>query len=249
MQTSSRTYDYRRLKAEYKQLSASSSTDKAMHRLREAVHAVNILLPTPITLEMALLSADGVRKLVRGQSLARTYSACLRNLECLSKHVPGRGNPGLDAVVETHRENAQRVADTCAAALLHMYMSIGTGRTDAFVEHAIQLTAATETAMSDIALVERALGLTHPHNERSPASMDESTGMKNCAVLSHMNDNKDDAVNMEPGDNTTIDRLISSPLLSQSKRERTIISTPAVTPKDNCPPVKFSRENNLITEL
>ncbi|AAG45791.1 UL51 virion phosphoprotein [Meleagrid alphaherpesvirus 1] len=151
---------------EYRHLSEHSTAHRALHRIREAVQTVNIMLPTPITLEMAVLSADGIRKLVRGQSLARTYSQCLRNLDCLSQHVPGNGNPGLDAVVATHRENAQRVADTCAAALLHMYMSVDAGQTDAFVEHAIQLTAATETAMSDIALVEKALGLRHDRDDR-----------------------------------------------------------------------------------
>ncbi|AEI00261.1 UL51 protein [Gallid alphaherpesvirus 3] len=181
----------RKIQPEYTALSTSSSSDRVMHRFREAVQAVNLMLPTPITLEMAILSADGVRKLVRGQSLARMYSACLRNLDCLSRHVSGQGTPGLDAVVETHRKNAQRMVDTCAAALLQIYMSVGTGRTDAFVEHAIQITAATETAMNDIALVERALGLKSSPNdcslealaacpETENLELSEATDPRNC---------------------------------------------------------------------
>uniref|UniRef100_A0AAU0K707 UL51 protein n=1 Tax=Anatid alphaherpesvirus 2 TaxID=3080522 RepID=A0AAU0K707_9ALPH len=145
-----------------------------MYRLREAVQSVNIMLPTPITLETAVLSSDGVKKLVRGQTIAKTYCTCMQNLECLSKHVPGSGNPGLDAVVETHMDNTRRLADACAAAILHMYMSVGTtDRTDAFVEHAIQLTAATETVMSDVSMAERVLGLrpirAQPRGEKAAA--------------------------------------------------------------------------------
>ncbi|ARD71379.1 tegument protein UL51 [Columbid alphaherpesvirus 1] len=145
----------------YQKVSSSYVEDSvAMYRLKEAVQSVNILLPAPITLEMAVLSVDGVKKLVKGQSLARMYAACMRNLECLAKHVPGTGNPGLDAVVETHRENSRRLADACIAAILHMYMSIGTADgTEAFVDHAIKLTAAMEMTMKDLSLAEKALGL------------------------------------------------------------------------------------------
>nr|WGL40883.1 tegument protein UL51 [Psittacid alphaherpesvirus 6] len=146
-------YDYERLRT-------SGHDGMALFRLQEAVQAVNMLLPAPITLENAVKSADGVRRLVKGQTLAKMYSSCLRKLECLSQHVPGTENPALDAVMKTHAANAKRMADTCAAALLHMYMAVDSATsTDAFVEHAITLTAATEAAMQDVALAERALGL------------------------------------------------------------------------------------------
>ncbi|RXF48191.1 hypothetical protein EG858_15835, partial [Enterococcus faecalis] len=81
-------------------------------RLRESLAVLNVILPAPLAAEDVMASAEAARRLARADTLARTYQACQRNLECLARHEAS-GDDGLDAVVAAHAANARRLADTC----------------------------------------------------------------------------------------------------------------------------------------
>nr|UOW86825.1 MAG: UL51 protein [Bovine alphaherpesvirus 1] len=132
-----------------------------LFRLQEAVVAVSSLLPAPLTVEDVARSADGTRRLAKAQSLARTYYICQRNIECLSKHQAACSDASITAVVTKHIQDAQRMRDTCLAALLQMYHSVGAveGTTDSMVDQAIRMAAESNIVMADVAVLERALGI------------------------------------------------------------------------------------------
>nr|WHT50048.1 hypothetical protein Beed-S103_00005 [Bovine alphaherpesvirus 5] len=132
-----------------------------LFRLQEAVVAVSSLLPAPLTVEDVVRSADGARRLAKAQSLARTYYICQRNIECLSKHQAACSDASITAVVTKHIQDAQRMRDTCLAALLQMYHSVGAveGTTDSMVDQAIRMAAESNIVMADVAVLERALGI------------------------------------------------------------------------------------------
>ncbi|ASW27054.1 tegument protein UL51 [Beluga whale alphaherpesvirus 1] len=132
-----------------------------MLRLQEALVVVNSLLPAPITLPDVVASQDATRKLVRAQTLARTYYTCQRNIECLTEHQKLATNAALLPVIQEHIANATRLQDTCTAALLQMYMSVTNvdASTDDIVEQAIQMASETSIVMSDVAVLEHALGV------------------------------------------------------------------------------------------
>ncbi|SCO83496.1 tegument protein UL51 [Spheniscid alphaherpesvirus 1] len=144
----------------YERISTGEADQITTFRLREAIASVNALLPAPLTLEDVVVSSDGIRKLARAQTLSRTYQMCQRNLECLANHVSSAENPGLDAVVRTHCENSRRMADTCLATLLHLYLSVGSAEnTETIVDQVIRITSENNVVMADVAVVEHALGL------------------------------------------------------------------------------------------
>ncbi|ANF34838.1 UL51 protein [Suid alphaherpesvirus 1] len=136
-------------------------------RLRESLAVLNVILPAPLAAEDVMASAEAARRLARADTLARTYQACQRNLECLARHEAS-GDDGLDAVVAAHAANARRLADTCLAALMHLYLSVGA--VDAapadLVEQARRMPAETPVVMSAVAVLERTLGLAR---RRQPA--------------------------------------------------------------------------------
>ncbi|ANA11300.1 UL51 [Suid alphaherpesvirus 1] len=136
-------------------------------RLRESLAVLNVILPAPLAAEDVMASAEAARRLARADTLARTYQACQRNLECLARHEAS-GDDGLDAVVAAHAANARRLADTCLAALMHLYLSVGAvdADTDDLVEQALRMTAESNVVMSDVAVLERTLGLAR---RRQPA--------------------------------------------------------------------------------
>ncbi|QPF49868.1 UL51 [Suid alphaherpesvirus 1] len=78
-------------------------------RLRESLAVLNVILPAPLAAEDVMASAEAARRLARADTLARTYQACQRNLECLARHEAS-GDDGLDAVVAAHAANARRLA-------------------------------------------------------------------------------------------------------------------------------------------
>ncbi|ABU49242.1 UL51 [anatid alphaherpesvirus 1] len=150
----------------YEPVSMGVADGPSLIRLKEALENVNAMLPSPITLEDAVTSADTIKRLARGNTLARTYHICQRNLECLAKHTPNTDNPGLDAVVNAHRVNNKRVADACFASLMQLYMSVGCSDvSDTLVDGAIKMAAETELVMADVAVAEKALGLNGAQNE------------------------------------------------------------------------------------
>ncbi|AVT50598.1 tegument protein UL51 [Cervid alphaherpesvirus 3] len=136
-------------------------SEPTLFRLQEAVVAVSSLLPAPLTVEDVVRSADGARRLAKAQSLARTYYICQRNIECLSKHQAACSDASITAVVTKHIQDAQRMRDTCLAALLQMYHSVGSveGTTDSMVDQAIRMAAESNIVMADVAVLERALGI------------------------------------------------------------------------------------------
>ncbi|AVT50728.1 tegument protein UL51 [Cervid alphaherpesvirus 2] len=136
-------------------------SEPTLFRVQEAVVAVSSLLPAPLTVEDVVLSADGARRLAKAQSLARTYYICQRNIECLSKHQAACSDASITAVVTKHIQDAQRMRDTCLAALLQMYHSVGAveGSTDSMVDQAVRMAAESNVVMADVAVLERALGL------------------------------------------------------------------------------------------
>ncbi|QPI70118.1 tegument protein UL51 [Equid herpesvirus 6] len=141
-------------------------------RLQSALAAVNALLPAALTIEDVISSADNTRRLVKAQTLARTYQACQHNIECLVRHQASSDNPSLNAVVATHLANARRLADTCLAALMHIYLSVGAvdATTDAMVDQAIRMTAENNIVMADVAVLEKTLGLAAAKQPPAPAA-------------------------------------------------------------------------------
>ncbi|AMB17049.1 tegument protein [Macropodid alphaherpesvirus 1] len=154
----------------YELLRTEAPPSGAEPRLQEALTAVNALLPAPITLEDALASLDDMRRLAKARTLAHTYRVCETNLNSLAKHKPGREAPGLDGAVSTHRTRLRRIADTCLATLLQLYVSVGSadGSIDTLVNQAIKSVAENEVVMEDVAIAEKALGL-QPNTNRSLA--------------------------------------------------------------------------------
>ncbi|AIL02925.1 tegument protein UL51 [Equid alphaherpesvirus 3] len=143
-----------------------------MLRLQSALAAVNALLPATLTIEDVVSSADNTRRLVKAQTLARTYRACQHNIECLVRHQTSSDNPSLNAVVATHLINARRLADTCLAALMHIYLSVGAvdATTDIMVDQAIRMTAENSVVMADVAVLEKTLGLAAATHAPVPAT-------------------------------------------------------------------------------
>ncbi|AHM96174.1 tegument protein UL51 [Papiine alphaherpesvirus 2] len=150
-----------RPREQYEMVRATVPPSEAEPRLREALTVVNALLPAPITLDDALESLDETRRLVKARALARTYHACMVNLERLSRHQLGPDTASLDAPVEAHRAKMRRLADTCLATILQMYMSVGAAdkSADVLVAQAIRSMAESDVVMEDVAIAERALGL------------------------------------------------------------------------------------------
>lgn len=130
---------------------AQRLSEPALFRLQEAVVAVNSLIPAPLTVEDVVLSADGTKRLAKAQSLARTYYVCQRNIECLSQHQAACSDASITAVVTKHIQDAQRMRDTCLAALLQMYHSVGVveGATDSMVDQAIRMAAESNIVMAE----------------------------------------------------------------------------------------------------
>ncbi|ARS01839.1 tegument protein UL51 [Macacine alphaherpesvirus 3] len=146
---------------QYEMVRVAVPPSEAEPRLREALTVVNALLPAPITLDDALESLDETRRLVKARALARTYHACMVNLERLSRHQLGGDASSLDGPVEAHRAKMRRLADTCLATILQMYMSVGAAdrSADVLVAQAIRSMAESDVVMEDVAIAERALGL------------------------------------------------------------------------------------------
>ncbi|BAP00731.1 tegument protein UL51 [Pteropodid alphaherpesvirus 1] len=148
----------------YEMIRGAVPPTEAEPRLKEALTVVNALLPAPITLDDALESLDETRRLVKARTLARTYHNCMVNLERLSRHQPNCDAPSLDGAVAAHREKMRRLADTCMATILQMYMSVGSSdkSADVLVSQAIRSMAESEVVMEDVAIAEKALGLQTP---------------------------------------------------------------------------------------
>ena len=129
---------------------AAVPPSEAEPRLQEALVVVNALLPAPITLDDALGSLDDTRRLVKARALARTYHACMVNLERLARHHPGLEAPTIDGAVAAHQDT-----------ILQMYMSVGAAdkSADVLVSQAIRSMAESDVVMEDVAIAERALGL------------------------------------------------------------------------------------------
>ncbi|ARS02947.1 tegument protein UL51 [Macacine alphaherpesvirus 1] len=146
---------------QYEMVRVAAPPSEAEPRLREALTVVNALLPAPITLDDALESLDETRRLVKARALARTYHACMVNLERLARHQLGADAAGLDGAVEAHRAKMRRLADTCLATILQMYMSVGAAdkSADVLVAQAIRSMAESDVVMEDVAIAERALGI------------------------------------------------------------------------------------------
>ncbi|ARS01689.1 tegument protein UL51 [Macacine alphaherpesvirus 1] len=146
---------------QYEMVRVAVPPSEAEPRLREALTVVNALLPAPITLDDALESLDETRRLVKARALARTYHACTVNLDRLSRHQLGADTASLDGAVEAHRAKMRRLADTCLATILQMYMSVGAAdrSADVLVAQAIRSMAESDVVMEDVAIAERALGL------------------------------------------------------------------------------------------
>ncbi|AIA09546.1 tegument protein UL51 [Macacine alphaherpesvirus 1] len=146
---------------QYEMVRVAAPPSEAEPRLREALTVVNALLPAPITLDDALESLDETRRLVKARALARTYHACMVNLERLARHQLGADAASLDGAVEAHRAKMRRLADTCLATILQMYMSVGAAdkSADVLVTQAIRSMAESDVVMEDVAIAERALGI------------------------------------------------------------------------------------------
>nr|AWW12079.1 UL51 [Human alphaherpesvirus 1]AWW12336.1 UL51 [Human alphaherpesvirus 1]WPN78474.1 tegument protein UL51 [Human alphaherpesvirus 1] len=146
---------------QYEMIRAAVPPSEAEPRLQEALVVVNALLPAPITLDDALGSLDDTRRLVKARALARTYHACMVNLERLARHHPGLEAPTIDGAVAAHQDKMRRLADTCMATILQMYMSVGAAdkSADVLVSQAIRSMAESDVVMEDVAIAERALGL------------------------------------------------------------------------------------------
>lgn len=146
---------------QYEMIRAAVPPSEAEPRLQEALAVVNALLPAPITLDDALGSLDDTRRLVKARALARTYHACMVNLERLARHHPGLEAPTIDGAVAAHQDKMRRLADTCMATILQMYMSVGAAdkSADVLVSQAIRSMAESDVVMEDVAIAERALGL------------------------------------------------------------------------------------------
>lgn len=146
---------------QYEMIRAAAPPSEAESRLQEALAVVNALLPAPITLDDALESLDDTRRLVKARALARTYHACMVNLERLARHHPGLEGSTIDGAVAAHRDKMRRLADTCMATILQMYMSVGAAdkSADVLVSQAIRSMAESDVVMEDVAIAERALGL------------------------------------------------------------------------------------------
>ncbi|QOD40170.1 tegument protein [Macropodid alphaherpesvirus 4] len=157
-----------RVSEHYELIQTEAPPQGAEPRLQEALTAVNALLPAPITLEDALTSLDDMRRLAKARTLAHTYAVCETNLNSLAKHKPGHEAPGLDGAVSTHRARLRRIADTCLATILQLYVSVGStdGSIDTLVNQAIKSVADAEVVMEDVAIAEKALGL-QPCNQGS----------------------------------------------------------------------------------
>ncbi|KAB2530585.1 hypothetical protein AMR77_25465 [Escherichia coli] len=146
---------------EYEKLPVSTTPPEVELRMHEALSVVNALLPAPITINDALESLDETRRLVKARALARTYHACVSNLERLSKHAPDKNSSSLDPAVAAHQEKLRRLADTCMATLLQMYMAVGSGdcTADVLVTQAIRGVVNSDVVMEDVAIAEKALGI------------------------------------------------------------------------------------------
>ncbi|AAC59597.1 tegument protein UL51 [Equid alphaherpesvirus 4] len=180
-----------------------------MLRLQSALAAVNALLPATLTIEDVISSADNTRRLVKAQTLARTYQACQHNIECLSRHRASSDNPNLNAVVATHMANAKRLSDTCLAALMHLYLSVGAvdATTDTMVDHAIRMTAENSVVMADVAVLEKTLGL-----EPQPSVMAHDLLALESSVY---NSGNSVPVNDYPAEDVESTQSVHSPLLSK----------------------------------
>ncbi|AUS94661.1 tegument protein UL51 [Equid alphaherpesvirus 8] len=178
-----------------------------MLRLQSALAAVNALLPATLTIEDVISSADNTRRLVKAQTLARTYQACQHNIECLSRHRASSDNPNLNAVVTTHMTNAKRLSDTCLAALMHLYLSVGAvdATTDTMVDHAIRMTAENSVVMADVAVLEKTLGLDPQATVRAHDLLAPNSGVLNSVnAVAGMAD---------PTDDVEFTQSVHSPLL------------------------------------
>ncbi|QBN85171.1 tegument protein UL51-like protein [Phocid alphaherpesvirus 1] len=149
------------LNCESYELIQNGPTQESLLRLQEALVVVNTLIPIPLTITDVMASSDETKRLIHAQSLARTYQACQRNLECLSKHRATSDNPSLNAVVESHIVNAKRLSDSCLAAIVHLYLSVGSVdvTTDTIVDQAIKMTSENNVVMADVAVLEKTLGI------------------------------------------------------------------------------------------
>ncbi|AFR32496.1 tegument protein UL51 [Leporid alphaherpesvirus 4] len=146
---------------EYEKLAEHSPPPEVGLRIHEALTVVNALLPAPITVTDALESLDETRRLVKARSLARSYYSCVSNLERLARHLPGKDTASIDAAVMAHQEKLRRMADTCLATILQLYMTVGASdcTSDVLVSQAIRSAAESNVIMEDVAIAERALGL------------------------------------------------------------------------------------------
>ncbi|ALL26040.1 tegument protein UL51 [Canid alphaherpesvirus 1] len=155
----------------YELIKNDGQNQESLLRLQEALVVVNTLIPLPLTINDVISSFDETKRLIQAQSLARTYQVCQRNLECLSKHQATSENPNLNAVVESHIKNAKRLSDSCLAAIVHLYLSVGSVdvTTDTIVNQAIKMTSENNIVMADVAVLEKTLGI--DSNTTKPLSL------------------------------------------------------------------------------
>ncbi|AQX83321.1 tegument protein UL51 [Canid alphaherpesvirus 1] len=175
----------------YELIKNDGQNQESLLRLQEALVVVNTLIPLPLTINDVISSFDETKRLIQAQSLARTYQVCQRNLECLSKHQATNENPNLNAVVESHIKNAKRLSDSCLAAIVHLYLSVGSVdvTTDTIVNQAIKMTSENNIVMADVAVLEKTLGI--DSNTTKPLSLQTT-------VKKYDENNSTDILDTEP---------------------------------------------------
>lgn len=158
-------------------------------RLREALAVINTLLPNPLTVADVISSAEQTKKLIKAHALARTYQACQRNLECLSKHQVTGDNPSLTSIVESHIANARRLSDSCLAAIVHLYLSVGSvdTTTDTIVDQAIRMSSENNIVMADVAVLEKTFGIGAASSGNRHLVTNQPSASEECKISNHPN--------------------------------------------------------------